>query len=344
MEIYLDLSKSLVPKKVLVRGEHGKTFYATRYVNPDAEQGEMNFSHIDPNRSHKDVIKDVADHVRKHWSNIHHSINNHMSEVDDDHVYKTKLHALEGIGKSGSDFSVIGSHPKVLNSALRHIMGDERYEKAKEKLAHANLTINADEGAIDHILQDGYYSGSLYDNLSEQGKKKYDSIVNSDSSPEDKMKQLQEWGSDFDQDDAFTVSDMVSRLKAHLKAYGHGPGTKQPLYAAFNPDGHPDGGAPHFGEGVVQVHPSMLKYSTGSSNDTLVHHDPISHIYSGNHLKDLYMLKTLQSGGNKKFDTKEEDLESWQSPWYSSKDHEEDIPFELQYHKDHLDPRLLRRG
>lgn len=247
----------------------------------------------------------------------------------------------KGALKEGTTFHDmrIAAHPDLAKQAVNKILGEDIANSLREDMKDANLTINFSNEHKDHILENGYVASTaesyIRKTMGEEQVEVLNEIINGDYDNEQEriadMPYLGEW------------SEVGMRADAEFKAIGLHLEDSKPVYIAFNPIGNPSGGASTYGARVLEVDPSVLSSCTASLDDTFSEERSFATVASIDHLKDMFILKSIESHSRRKGGGSSSILKVLKDenspPWYAKASR--DIPIELQYHKPKLDTDLF---
>lgn len=232
-----------------------------------------------------------------------------------------------------SNFTILGSNPKILKQSLMVMLGKEKYKALSEDLKSSNLTINTPPENITPILDNGYKGQSIEDAFSQwlspdevqEHMEQFDEILSEYDQEEDMMDAILELGYDDK-----IWNDIHTRLEAESNNMCISPEDRRPCYVAFNASGDDSGPTSLYGKGVVGVSDDILNHCTVSKDDSFMTDDCMPKVYGKDHLHDLYLLKMCESNYNLMNQGTEDILNSdWKTKFTS----ESNLPLEVQYHK-----------
>jgi hypothetical protein len=293
-------------------------------------KADPDYAEYSPEVQHEVLLGAVNSHVMEHWDKVSNAIREEINgDTDIDSMVKfTKLAALK---KTTSQEGAIlaGVHPHLAHEAVNNIVGDvDKANGYRGALATSNLTINADHRVLDSIMKEGYKAstmeGYIKKNMGEEAWDKMQDWMGEKDTP-GIMEAM-------DEDDEYDWSDVLDRMDAEYSSIGLEAEDYKPTYVAYNAGGHAEGGAEHFGSGVIQVSDSILKQCTATYGDSFFDLRNIPSIHSMDHLRDAFLLKQIGKGnlsGEWAMGVPDDALIGTTA---------QNIAIELQYHKPMIQP------
>lgn len=294
--------------------------------------------------------------IDSHWDDVRHVLKNSINEDTESSslTKKAQHNILRTIGSDKIELSKVASHPQLAHRVVNKLLGEKRAHELRSILSPSNLTINMMGDSLPSVLRNGYTCSTTDSyaegHLSSEGLKKYEELKGSKPHTEDFISELRSLG-DQEGGDRGTWRGLHTRMEAEYEKIGLDWDDSRPTYIAYNPAAKSEGGAPSFGFGVVSVNSSILRNSTLASGDTFGDEvAPIPRIHDMSHLANTYILKKAQHDwGGSQGDIFErthnpyDDDEDYSEPEWLSRDAEQDVCLEIQYHKPHVEPSLLTK-
>jgi len=282
---------------------------------------------------HRHLMDAVNKHIRANWRSVHNAITEEIKADDEtDSVIKNyKLAALKRTPKHiGAMYA--GTHPHLAHEAVNAIIGDvDRANGYRGALATSNLTINADHRALKPIMEQGYVAATMEGYIKKHMGEDAWSKMEGWMMEHDTQGILDEMHDDHEED----WMDVIDRMEAEYDSIGLEAEDSKPTYVAYNAGGHKEGGAEHFGSGVIKVDDSILKHCTATYGDSFMDTRNIPSIHGMDHLRDAFILKQIEKGmmsGSWSMGNADDVLTGTNA---------QNINIELQYHHPMIEPHQM---
>lgn len=290
------------------------------------------------------TMEQAANIAKNHKDSIKSILLDDISKMDDPDLFVQNVQKeMIKRGKvEQSNYTILGSNPKILKQSLMVMLGKDKYKALSEDLKSSNLTINTPPENITSILDNGYKGQSIEDALNQwltpdevsEHMEQFDEVLSNNESEEEMMDSILELG-----DDSRIWNDIHTRLEAESNNMCLSPEDRRPCYIAFNASGDDSGPTSLYGKGVIGVSDDILNHCTVSKDDSFMTDDCIPKVYGKDHLHDLYLLKMCESNYNLMNQGTENILNSdWKTKFTS----ESNLPLEVQYHKPIVPDSKLR--
>jgi len=324
-----------VHKMLVKHGLHPHIHEVAKGFN-DAIAGakaDPDYEEYSPETKHEVLLGAVNSHILEHWDKVSGALKEEINaDPDTDSVIKfTKLAALKRTTKHEGAI-LAGVHPHLAHEAVNSIVGDvDKANGYRGALATSNLTINADHRALKPIMKEGYKASTMEGYIQK-------------TMGDEAWSQMNDWLAEkttpeiieaMEDDTEYDWSDVIDRMHAEYDSIGLEAEDNKPTYVAYNAGGHKEGGAEHFGSGVIKVDDSILKHCTATYGDSFFDTRNIPSIHSMDHLKDAFLLKQIGKGnlaGEWTMGNAEDALIGTTA---------QSIPIELQYHHPMIEPHLM---
>lgn len=299
----------------------------------------------------KTLIDSIATHDSSHHSlqGIEEVFENHLesahklfegiedgirSHEDDLRMKNTKLACLATVEANYNRYKrqdhinrrkpiMTALHPDVAEHTCKKVLGD-KYDYYMKKMENANITINYDRHWKDDIFREGYKAATLLSHVEKHMGQDAVEHVEELLEHYDDTEEIAEKLWDYDE---YEWDGIEERMLAEYHSIGLEAVDQKPTYIAFNPTGHKAGGAPTFGDGVIEVDESILSKCTSTMDDSFFDQRAVPSIRDMDHLKHIYMLRMIHGDSEDTLDSE---------PSLGT------IPIELQYHESVIEPHLLR--
>lgn len=251
---------------------------------------------------------------------------------------RMQLQALKD-GRIRHNLSIAG-HPDIAKATVDKLLGRTLAESFRRDMKDANLTINFPTRNVESIREKGYVAATAESYVRDNnvggvdGLERFHEVVNGDyDSEEERIRAFKTLEDEGGEENFFEV---YVRAKAEHEALGLKLADDKPTYIAFNPMNNPSGGAIGYGSRHLKItDTSVLRHSTVTMDDSFFDTRAFAKVWSMEHLKDIFILKTIEQYNGDITKSYEEGND----PWYKNQG---DIPLELQYHKGEMSPRQFK--
>lgn len=216
------------------------------------------------------------------------------------------------------------AHPHIAKATVDHVLGKDLANKFRGDLDKHNLCINFPGSRVEKYKTQPYKASTMLStierNHGQDGVDQWEEIVNDgDLDARGQVDALE----DLDE-------DIYYRADAEYKAMGLELEDRKPVYIAYNPLGLENGSATYYGNRWMKIDDSVLSESTASFDDTFNDTRSVPKVFSMDHLKDMFILKSIEKHPSMaQIRLHGEDDDNY-APWHA---YQGDIPFEIQYHQ-----------
>lgn len=235
-------------------------------------------------------------------------------------------------GRYGKDaiMGLMMAHPELVKWSNDQIFGKKKADELRHRFRNGVLAINSPSTNLQGILKDGYHASTsdkyvdqcVEDGrISEEDRDAYNRIMEDyGHDHEEFMNELDDYINEVKPSRDSDIGSVWGAIKDRVGAeaiMGLEPEDEKPIYISYHPLGAEDknGPCPDYGDAVVSVDPSVLKYSTAINDDSFFSGAATPVVKDMDHLREMYMFNIGSRHTH--------------------------IPYEVQYHKSHLPKEML---